>query len=311
MARLWRGGRIGPPPPPDPLDGLTLAEQHRVYNQLVEQINELVERIRPQHVAHDRMRPGARRNSLARKVKALYRELKRVERLKRNLFPGVGGGALTLNPIENLRRLGRFVLGRSPHSPGLERLIKEHGSEQIRQIIVARQPIQGRLRSALNTLTFGGLDRVPYDTLFHLFMVVRTERTTFTCEKNEVIRITMGSGSLRPEQGGVGVPAFTGNGPTIAEFFGRGIKACGPTKFFTYDAFNRGQATNCQGWIAFCLLGPNGMLTPQLRSFILQDTKTIAKHLPSFAAPAARALTDLAARARLLVGEGPTRVPRR
>lgn len=251
------------------------------------------------HGAKYRFRPGNETSRRRAKHKAIIQGLAIHYSQRR-----AAGGALTLNPIENLRRLGRFILGRSPHSPGLERLIKEHGNEQIRQIIVARQPIQGLLRKALNVLTLGGIDRLPYDTLFHLFAVIRTDRTTFTVEKNEVVRVSLGSASLRPEQGGVGVPAFTGNGPTVAEFFARGVKAVGEKQFFTYDAFNRGQATNCQGFIADCLLKPNGMLTPQLRSFISQDTTQILKHLPSYSGRAARAITDLGARAKLLVGEG-------
>jgi hypothetical protein len=213
------------------------------------------------------------------------------------------GGALTLNPIENLRRIGRFIVGRTPHSPDLVNLLAKHGSERIQTINVARQPIQGGIRKALNVLTLGGINRIPYDTLWHLFAVIRTESgTVFTVEKNEVLRISLGAGSVRPEQGGTATTAYSGFGkrPSLNEFFSRGIQVVGAKRFFTYDPFS----WNCQDFIANCLLQPNGMLTSSLRSFILQDTKEILKHLPSYAGSAARILTDLAARFRLLVGQG-------
>ena len=217
---------------------------------------------------------------------------------------GYRGGAISLNPYENLQRVGRFILGRTPQSPALDRFLREHGSEVIQTIVVGRVPIQGALRTALTGLTLGGLAKIPYDKLWHLFAIVTTSKgTKAMIEKNEVIRIVPGETSIRADQGGEAILAYSrGAGKrhlTVNEFFGNAIRAVGPAKFFTYRAFSE----NCQNWI-MVLLRSSGILTPQAQAFILQDTKAILEHVPKSSVTAANFLTDLAARFRLLAGEG-------
>lgn len=82
-----RGGRLQPNPAGDTWIDLTVADRIRIFNQYVADINQLVDRVMVDHNIHDRMAAGPSKRAMARRVKAQYRRLKDLERLKRNLFP--------------------------------------------------------------------------------------------------------------------------------------------------------------------------------------------------------------------------------
>lgn len=207
-------------------------------------------------------------------------------------------------------RTRQFISGRTPHSPALTRLIETHGDELIAQVGVGRVPIEGALKFFLNLLTLGGVQKamkqLNYDKLWHLFANISTDKgTKFAIEKNEVIKVSNNLGG-RFQQGGQYMTVWTRTSSdqriTLREFFERTIKSVGPDAFYTYSVFTH----NCQHFIRSLLLA-NHMLTPQANAFILQDTASILKHVPSYSAGVASGLTDLAARFKILTGSGSTR----
>lgn len=212
-----------------------------------------------------------------------------------------GTGILTELP----GRIGRFIAGRVPQAPALDNLLLKHGTEEISHIMVGRQPIQGALKTFLNILTLGGLEKaqrsLSYDQLFHLYMNISTKSgNTFSVEKNEVIKVSPPISRANSEYVNVfHSPTPSSPAPTLNEFFGRTIAKYGLNDVVTYRAFS----TNCQDFIIKCL-SANNMLTDQAKKFILQDTKTILSHVPSYSEKAANFLTDLGARFKLLLGQG-------
>jgi hypothetical protein len=63
---------------------------------------------------------------------------------------------------------------------------------------------------------------------------------------------------------------------------------------FLYDAFNRGEATNCQGFIKEMLISEN-LYSPEVDKFVFQDLTDIQKSTHSYVPTVARAVTDIGA----------------
>ena len=127
-----------------------------------------------------------------------------------------------------------------------------------------------------------------YDSLFHLFIAIKTERGSFIIEKNETASV--GPYKLGDDNMSVDLPASSHSGGRILfkDFLENGEKSQGITEFYKYNAITN----NCQDWI-ITLLSANKLLTPDLKAFIKQDiaqvfssspiTKAIAETLPSIA----------------------------
>jgi hypothetical protein len=165
-----------------------------------------------------------------------------------------------------------------------ENFLNQHGDEVITSISVCRDKLESRVKSFLNTLSFGLLDKVTkklgYDQLFHLYILVNGK---YRMEKNETI--FFGSGSKSSDCVEIdSIPPDL----TIAEFVNNAVKKMGKNRFFTYSAFR----FNCQDFI-LGLLQSNGIKAPV--SFIDQKASQIVKELPGYVEPVANVITDLAA----------------
>lgn len=159
---------------------------------------------------------------------------------------------------------------------------------------VCREPIASGVRAALNALTLGGFSQAAralnYDDVFHLWIVLTlADGEHWRFDKNEVVRVVRGappSGECKPVHMHRDIP--------VGEFFDKGI-AQNP-RFWLYDTVN-----NCQRFDIDLLKG-NGLLTPELESFILQDSVSLVQGM---AKKAADAVTDLAGRVDIVrFGEG-------
>jgi len=174
--------------------------------------------------------------------------------------------------------------------------------------LIRRAPIFSVIDKALNFITAGKLEEAKrkynYDKLFHLSMVVaiKMEDTgiekRFLVEKNEVINITDAFKSDGSEEYmRVPVPCCI----TFREMMDKAQQSQG-IDFFKYDAFRN----NCQVFL-MTILRANGLMTPQIQAFILQDVGSILKELPAHTSPFANLTTNLAAVAdRVLQGNGLT-----
>lgn len=211
-----------------------------------------------------------------------------------------------VNPQSVLRkRIGDITTGiRKEYPPKARSMIQKYADAEIVELVLRRDPIESFINKALNAITAGAFEtakkELNYDKLYHLSLVVGVKkdgvRTNLVVEKNQVIRIAVAS-LPTPKTEFQNVPVT--KKISFSAFMNRGEVAAG-SSFFLYDAFTN----NCQMFIEG-LLRANGMLSPAAKTFILQNTDSLLKRLPSYTSAVARALTDVAALADVaLYGKG-------
>ena len=117
----------------------------------------------------------------------------------------------------------------------------------------------------------------------------------YTLEKNQVVQFYPTTPDEKKPQEKMNV---TTPNCTFLEFISRAEHSLSEGVFWRYDPFNnhvtndmgdKAGGTNCQGFVIACLKA-NGILTPELQKFVLQDTKNL---VPKFYERFARNVTDL------------------
>jgi hypothetical protein len=172
---------------------------------------------------------------------------------------------------------GNVGLTRDGFGPSIRKLLEQQGNKKIRDIKVFRQPIDSFISKVLNVITFGqfkrNLQNANYDDAMHLYMVITLEDgTMIRADKNHVIQMKIIS-SLptgdKVESRNVGSKTIPLN-----EFFNNAIAKTDKTRYFVYDS----KTSNCQIWIIDNLQA-NGLLTSDLKQWILQDMEKIFNNL--------------------------------
>lgn len=172
----------------------------------------------------------------------------------------------------------------------VKNFLNAHGDEKVTKITLAREPVNSKVRSFLNTISLGLLDkavkRVGHDQLFHLFAIIQTDKGTYRIEKNQTL--SMKSGGLPSSSQAQILPINFSKDITLGEMIENTRKKMGDKSFFEYDGFSK----NCQDFIKN-LLTANGITAPS--KFIDQDASSIAKSLPGYVPTVTKGITDLAA----------------
>jgi hypothetical protein len=199
---------------------------------------------------------------------------------------------------DTFKRIKGFFTGREAGllPPSVRQFLQDNGQKEITGIIVYRKPIQSFISKTANILTLGEFNRIVkslgYDSMMHLYMVITFDNQRIGLEKNEVINIfTPPSVDRNTEQ----MEVLIDNPMTFNELLGKTKRYMGPSRFTSYDA----RKNNCQDFV-LSVLTSNGLITPQLESFIKQDVETIFKRLPLFDR-LAKGATDLAGRVDTLI----------
>lgn len=180
--------------------------------------------------------------------------------------------------------------------PKSRRLIAQVGDEKVKTLRVERRPIL----TWLNYATFGAykkaLQRVSYDNMYHLFLVINDK---YLLEKNEVLNFTLYKPSSFKNTERMEVPLPPEYDASINDMINVTREYMTPERFSTYDV----QDENCQVFVQ-SVLQANGLLTPSLEQFIKQDVESILKQFKGSRRVITN-ITDLAARInRLVEGEG-------
>lgn len=177
-------------------------------------------------------------------------------------------------------------------SPKSVKFLKANGDTVITKIRVEKKPLDKGVNTLLNTISLGTFQKakkdLDYDEMFHLYMVINDK---FVIEKNELLN--MGTYTTDANSQSMDVPNIP-DGLTINQLVEKGQKAMG-ADFQKYDAFS----TNCQDFIKR-VLDANGLLTPSLKDFIMQDAVGVLKGLPSYMSSTSKTLTDIGAIGRFL-----------
>ena len=181
----------------------------------------------------------------------------------------VEGGSMLNTNIFDLRNNALNATSSAP--PNVLKLLQKYGDAQIQYIKINRTPVQSGIQKALGFLSKNNnfeneLKKMPYDTLYHLQMIISTNKGRVCIEKNE--RINMSEKPVETETINVKFPS----GLTIQQIYDNGIKYAGSSKFYGYSVSN-----NCQMFIMYLLSGSN-LNTPENVAFTKQDTSSLFKN---------------------------------
>jgi hypothetical protein len=182
----------------------------------------------------------------------------------------------------------------------LQKLKDDLGAELITDIEIRRTPVPKAITNAMNVVSLGSfkkkLARTSYDDLFHLFIVIKTDKGhSFLLEKNARIHTTRSIPNL-PNTTTMKVGNISAD-LTVSALIDNTQKQMG-NRFLPYNPVSN----NCQQFI-LSILQANKLATPENSAFVKQDTDSLFKNDPTLA-KISKSLTDLGASADVLMSGG-------
>jgi hypothetical protein len=171
--------------------------------------------------------------------------------------------------------------------PNVKDILNRRGDAIVNSIRIGRTPVQSAIQGILKTLS-----TVPYDNLFHLFMVFKTSKGEILLEKNARINSSLTIPKSEDWYDLNDVPKMTFN-----EYVQNAKKAMG-AKFFPYHP----STNNCQDFIKG-VLEANGIRDQNVYNFVKQDTSVIFKN-KGWLSGMAKGVTDLGGYADVVMQGG-------
>jgi hypothetical protein len=196
-----------------------------------------------------------------------------------------------LTKVEDIKKTAVAVVsGPSELSKSVRDILKKYGDQTITAVKVIRTPVSSVVKEALNVVSLGEfkkkLAQQPYDDIFHLFILMTlADGNTLSLEKNSIITMR-----VNPDRTGDSRDATPPAGLTVNQLMDntkRKMKA----KFIPYSAKN----TNCQHFV-LNVLRANKMATPELETFVKQDTDVLFEGDGGFLRNFSNTITDLGAK---------------
>ena len=154
--------------------------------------------------------------------------------------------------------------GRIGISPSVNRFLDEHGNEPITEFIISRNVISPLITKTLNILS-PNFKKKNDRPLYHLKILIKTDRTRFSLEKNAVITISNYQMEKNAENMNVNIPSNLSTSILLAKT--RNLMG---GKFLGYSAYDN----NC-GHLVLAILQSNNLSTSQNVSFTEQTTKNL------------------------------------
>lgn len=173
---------------------------------------------------------------------------------------------------EAYSRVKTAITGRTSMPSVVKNLVDKYGTEKVTDIQIARTPVNSVITGVLNALSGDTIDqnmkKLNYDNIYHLYMIVTLESGyKFKIERNESISVSSGDVSSNSEVINVPIKPVS-----LSDLIEKG--SSGNSSFWTYSSTN-----NCQRFVAD-LLSKNGMMTTELKNFILQDANELLSDSP-------------------------------
>lgn len=197
---------------------------------------------------------------------------------------------------------GRGILYRDKGKfpPKSRALLSKVGNEIITSIELIRTPL--RRQSVINLITnnklANTLKELNIDQVFHLAMIIGTEKGKYLLDKQEVLNFEHAPKIQEKDAETLMVPV-KGN-ISIETLVEKTKKQMGDEKFSSYDA----KTNNCSVFIKN-VLSSNGLSNSQSDKFVTQKANEILDKFPYFARILLKATTQAAAIAnRVIEGEG-------
>jgi hypothetical protein len=244
-------------------------------------------------------------------IQRLLQEYKKGGKKRREKKRSYEGEGLT-DFVKGVYRKGKKLVSnileatkgvRKGYPPSVRSVISKYADWDIVDMSIRRDPINSFLTKIVDTVSFGEYSKATkelgYDKVFHLGLVMSLRKGASTVhlliEKNEVIRFGLAGPAVKDTEL-LKIPVT--KKITLGQFLEAGEKAKGPS-FFLYDAFSN----NCQMFIEG-LLSASGLLTAAAKKFIVQDTGSIVKKIPSLAQKIIKGVTDISAIANVVTEGG-------
>lgn len=220
--------------------------------------------------------------------------IKQVELLHEVTGEGIFGDAF--NKVKNVANnvthkvvdvAQKVIHGRKTLSPKVENILKKVGDAHISGIKIGRTVVPSVITGIIKVFS-----DTPYDKLFHLFIVLSTNKGEVLLEKNEVINMDLNP-HIKAEY--VTLHHIPHN-LTVESLIHNTQKRMGEHKFIAYSAYDN----NCQDFIKN-VLQANGI--NEGLDFVKQDTAHIFKEHPNLR-KFANTVTDIAGRANVVLQGG-------
>lgn len=189
-------------------------------------------------------------------------------------------------------------------------ILRNYGNFGIVSMTVERQPVESKIMFVANKITNGALRDLMIkhniDAYYHLALRVDIvdadgRLIPFRIEKNENISITPYTTRPNSQYMNVGIGD---DKLTMNILLTRTRLAIGEEHFYVY----RFDSWNCADFIME-ILRANGLLTPQLETFIYQNTDIIQKGIPQATRNRLHSITKIASRIGHLRGRGVDDLP--
>ena len=147
-------------------------------------------------------------------------------------------------------------------SPNVDRFIQEHGDDAVTQLVISRNVISPLITNTLNILSPNFKKKNNNNPLYHLKILVKTNKTSFSLEKNEVITMSRYQVEKGAENMNVNIPS----GLTMNVILVNTKQLMG-NNFLSYSA----KDNNC-GDLILGILKANNLSTSQNVLFTQQAT---------------------------------------
>jgi hypothetical protein len=171
--------------------------------------------------------------------------------------------------------------------PNVKDILNRRGDAIVNSIKIGRTPVQSAIQGILKTLS-----TVPYDNLFHLFIIFKTSKGEILFEKNARINASLIIPKSEDWYDLNNVPRMTLND------YIQNTKKFMKEKFFTYHQ----STNNCQDFISG-VLQANGIRDQNVYNFVKQDTTMIFKN-KGWLSGMAKGVTDLGGYADVVMQGG-------
>jgi len=171
--------------------------------------------------------------------------------------------------------------------PNVKDILNRRGDAIVNSIRIGRTPVQSAIQGILKTLS-----TVPYDNLFHLFMIFKTTKGDILFEKNARINA---STTIPKSEDWFDINSVPRK--TLNDYIQTAKKSMA-SKFFPYHP----NTNNCQDFIKGVLLA-NGINDQKAIDFVKQDTSIIFKN-KGWLSATAKQVTDLGGYADVIMQGG-------
>jgi hypothetical protein len=217
---------------------------------------------------------------------------------------------LRMDMKEKRNFYGKITKPRKKAPPNIRKWLEKNGNEKIEKISVCRKPVQKAIKKVLDIISFGkfskSLKGLHYDDIFHLYIYITIDGTSYRIEKNEVVTIKKDNRIMKEDcidislmissKSGIQFSSNAGNKQLkkrkirLNKFMQRGENY--QSNFWAYNP----KGNNCQNFVE-SLLVSNKLIKigDEQHKFIKQDSEAIFKNNPKYLAKFGKTLTDIAA----------------